>query len=79
MFSSHNGEEIFLCSGRALGGICPNWQDLIISNSTDGERKAKIKALPLTLSESRGLVSFDFGVACTNLKFFCGIFQASIG
>ena len=39
MFSSHTGEEIFLHAERALDVICPTWRDLIVSISTDGERK----------------------------------------
>ena len=39
MFSRHTGEEIFLHAVKALDVICPRWRDIIISISTDGERK----------------------------------------
>lgn len=39
MYSSHTGEQIFLCASKALDVVCPNWRNVIVSISTDGERK----------------------------------------
>ena len=39
MFSRHTGEQIFLHAAKALDVICPQWRDIIMSISTDGERK----------------------------------------
>ena len=39
MFSRHTGEEIFVHAAKALDVICPNWRDILVSVSTDGERK----------------------------------------
>lgn len=39
MFSRHTGEQIFLHAEKALDVLCPEWRDLIVSISTDGERK----------------------------------------
>ena len=39
MFCSHTGEEIFNHAAKVLDVICPSWRNLIVSISTDGERK----------------------------------------
>ena len=39
MFSSHTGEEIFSHASKALDVVCPDWRGVMISISTDGERK----------------------------------------
>ena len=39
MFSSHTAEQIFVHAEKALDVLCPRWQDLILSISTDGEQK----------------------------------------
>jgi hypothetical protein len=39
MFSRHSAEEIFRHAVMAMDALCPAWKDLIVSISTDGERK----------------------------------------
>jgi hypothetical protein len=39
MFCSHTAEQIFVHATRALDVLCPQWRDLIVSITTDGERK----------------------------------------
>jgi hypothetical protein len=39
MFGAHTAEQVFNHANTALNAVCPQWRDLIVSISTDGERK----------------------------------------
>ena len=39
MLSRHTGEQIFLHSAKALDVLAPGWKQMVVSISTDGERK----------------------------------------
>jgi hypothetical protein len=39
MFTQHTGEQIFIHATKVLDCICPQWQRILLSIATDGERK----------------------------------------
>jgi hypothetical protein len=39
LFTSHTGEQIFLHVVKIIDIICPEWKSIILSITTDGEKK----------------------------------------
>lgn len=71
MFSRHTGEQIFLHATRALEVLAPSWKNMIVSISTDGERKmtGRIQGVA-TRFEQAALPGF--------YRIWCGLHQLDI-
>ena len=39
MFTSHTGEQIYLHAKKIFDILCPTWQSIMLSITTDGEKK----------------------------------------
>ena len=39
LFTRHTGEQIYLHAKKILDILCPEWQSIMLSNTTDGEKK----------------------------------------
>jgi hypothetical protein len=39
MFTCHTGEQIYLHAKKILDILCPEWQSIMLSITTDGKKK----------------------------------------
>ncbi|BBN17466.1 hypothetical protein MPTK1_7g14750 [Marchantia polymorpha subsp. ruderalis] len=64
MFSQHTAEQIFLHAAKSLDVLAPSWKNLLLSISTDGERKMTVRVQGVATRFEQSVLPGFYRICC---------------